>query len=112
MVPNPTGFRAETPQEFAKRLNIPITDWLLLSRALTHRSYLNEHTEALEDNERLEFLGDAVLDFVVGAWLYNQYPEMPEGGSYPHAGCFSSHGTVGGIRPVGRAGKCSPSWSG
>ena len=79
MVPNPTGFRAETPQEFAKRLNIPITDWLLLSRALTHRSYLNEHTEALEDNERLEFLGDAVLDFVVGAWLYNQYPEMPEG---------------------------------
>lgn len=52
---------------------------MLLSRALTHRSYLNEHPEALEDNERLEFLGDAVLDFVVGAWLYNRYPEMPEG---------------------------------
>jgi ribonuclease III len=46
---------------------------------LTHRSYLNEHPEALEDNERLEFLGDAVLDFVVGAWLYNRFPEMPEG---------------------------------
>jgi len=43
---------------------------------LTHRSYLNEHPEALEDNERLEFLGDAVLDFVVGAWLYNRFPEM------------------------------------
>jgi ribonuclease-3 len=69
----------ESPQEFARRLGLPFNDWLLLSRALTHRSYLNEHTEALEDNERLEFLGDAVLDFVVGAWLYNRYPEMPEG---------------------------------
>lgn len=69
----------ETPQEFARRLDLPFNDWLLLSRALTHRSYLNEHSDALEDNERLEFLGDAVLDFVVGAWLYNRYPEMPEG---------------------------------
>jgi ribonuclease III len=51
----------------------------LLSRALTHRSYLNEHPEALEDNERLEFLGDAVLDFLVGAWLYHHFPEMKEG---------------------------------
>lgn len=52
----------------------------LLDRALTHRSYLNEHPElALEDNERLEFLGDAVLDFVTGAWLYNRFPEMREG---------------------------------
>jgi ribonuclease-3 len=69
----------ETPQEFAGRLKLPFRDWLLLNRALTHRSYMNEHAEALEDNERLEFLGDAVLDFVVGAWLYNRYPEMPEG---------------------------------
>lgn len=69
----------ESPQDFAKRLNLPFTDFLLLSRALTHRSYLNEHPEAIEDNERLEFLGDAVLDFVVGAWLYNHFPEMAEG---------------------------------
>jgi ribonuclease III len=69
----------ESPQDLARRLKMPFHDWLLLSRALTHRSYLNEHPEALEDNERLEFLGDAVLDFVVGAWLYNRYPEMPEG---------------------------------
>jgi len=69
----------EIPQHLAKRLKLPFTDWLLLSRALTHRSYLNEHPDAVEDNERLEFLGDAVLDFVVGAWLYNRYPEMPEG---------------------------------
>ncbi|MBN1535116.1 MAG: ribonuclease III [Anaerolineales bacterium] len=72
-----SGF--ESPVDFAARLDIPFTDILLLSRALTHRSYLNEHPEALEDNERLEFLGDAVLDFLVGAWLYNHFPEMAEG---------------------------------
>lgn len=64
---------------YAEEQNLPFTDELLLSRALTHRSYLNEHPEALEDNERLEFLGDAVLDFLVGAWLYNHFPEMAEG---------------------------------
>jgi ribonuclease-3 len=69
----------ENPQELAQRLNLPFTDFLLLSRSLTHRSYLNEHPEALEDNERLEFLGDAVLDFLVGAWLYDHFPEMAEG---------------------------------
>jgi len=69
----------ESPDEFARRLNLPFSNILLLSRALTHRSYLNEHEEALEDNERLEFLGDAVLDFMVGAWLYNRFPEMQEG---------------------------------
>ncbi|NPV76963.1 MAG: ribonuclease III [Anaerolineae bacterium] len=69
----------EKPQELAVRLGLEFNDFLLLSRALTHRSFLNEHADAIEDNERLEFLGDAVLDFVVGAWLYNRYPEMPEG---------------------------------
>ncbi len=70
----------ELPEEFARRLNLPFkNDFLLLARALTHRSYVNEHPEALEDNERLEFLGDAVLDFMVGAYLYHHYPEMPEG---------------------------------
>ncbi len=70
---------AETPQELAQRLGLDFSDMLLLSRALTHRSYINEHPEAIEDNERLEFLGDAVLDFLVGAWLYNRFPEMAEG---------------------------------
>lgn len=65
--------------EFAKKNGFIFNDTLLLIRALTHRSYLNEHPEALEDNERLEFLGDAILDFLVGAWLYNQYPEKAEG---------------------------------
>jgi ribonuclease-3 len=69
----------ETPQELMNRLHLQFNDVLLLSRAMTHRSYLNEHPEALEDNERLEFLGDAVLDFLVGEWLYNRFPEMEEG---------------------------------
>ncbi len=69
----------ESPRKLAQRLQLPFSDILLLTRALTHRSYVNEHPEALEDNERLEFLGDAVLDFLVGAWLYNRFPEMPEG---------------------------------
>ena len=49
----------------------------LLQQALTHRSYVNEHPEE-EDNERLEFLGDAVLGFLVGELLYKSYPEMSE----------------------------------
>ena len=66
-------------QEIANSLKLPFNNLLLLNRALTHRSYLNEHPEAIEDNERLEFLGDAVLDFLSGDWLYNHFPEMAEG---------------------------------
>lgn len=67
-------------QKIQDRLNVRFKDLSLLQRALTHRSYLNEHPEhSLEDNERLEFLGDAVLDFVAGAWLYHRFPEMDEG---------------------------------
>lgn len=47
----------------------------LLKQALTHRSYLNEHSGEEEDNESLEFLGDAVLDFLVGELLYRRYQE-------------------------------------
>jgi len=75
----PNEEREESPAVLVQRLDLPFTNLLLLTRALTHRSYINEHSEALEDNERLEFLGDAVLDFVAGAWLYNHFPEMAEG---------------------------------
>jgi ribonuclease-3 len=54
-------------------------DIFLLTRALTHRSYINENKHVLEDNERLEFLGDSILDFIVAEWLYNQFPEKKEG---------------------------------
>lgn len=51
-----------------------------LLSAITHRSYLNEHREATwEHNERLEFLGDAVLELVVTDYLFTKYPEKPEG---------------------------------
>jgi ribonuclease-3 len=71
--------QADTIDEVASRLGALFTDNGLFTRALTHRSYVNEHPEAMEDNERLEFLGDAVLDFLVGAWLYHRFPEMAEG---------------------------------
>ncbi|MCS6772543.1 MAG: ribonuclease III [Anaerolineae bacterium] len=55
-------------------------DPALLERALTHTSYANEHPElGGADNERLEFLGDAILDFVAAAWLFRHYPELDEG---------------------------------
>lgn len=61
------------------RLGLPFSNLSLLTRAFTHRSYINENPGATEDNERLEFLGDAALDFIVGAWVYHRFPEMPEG---------------------------------
>lgn len=69
----------ESPLEFNQRAGLGFKNVALLTRALTHRSYINENPDAVEDNERLEFLGDAVLDFIVGAWLYHRYPEMSEG---------------------------------
>ncbi len=61
-------------------LGLAFVDKSLLQRALTHRSYLNEHPDfGFEDNERLEFLGDAVLDFVTGEYLYHRFPELAEG---------------------------------
>jgi ribonuclease III len=50
-----------------------------LLQALTHTSYLNENPEVKEDNQRLEFLGDCTLGFLVGAMLYEQFPDMQEG---------------------------------
>jgi len=59
---------------------LTFADKTLLQRALTHRSYINENIDfPLEDNERLEFLGDAILDFVIGEYLYHRFPEMREG---------------------------------
>jgi len=61
-------------------LGVTFTDSNHLLSAITHRSYLNEHREATQDhNERLEFLGDAVLELVVTDHLYNKYTDKPEG---------------------------------
>jgi ribonuclease-3 len=65
--------------EFQKEIGVEFNDMALLERAFTHRSYLNEHPKlGLEHNERIEFLGDAVLELVVTDFLYRTYPN-PEG---------------------------------
>lgn len=51
----------------------------LLQQAFIHRSYLNESKEPIESNERLEFLGDSILSFVVSDHLYKTYPDFDEG---------------------------------
>lgn len=51
----------------------------LFIQAFTHRSYLNEARQKIESNERLEFLGDSILSFVVSSYLYKKYPQFDEG---------------------------------
>ncbi len=61
-------------------LGIFFNDQSLLKQAFVHRSYLNENPNSvLPSNERLEFLGDAILDFIVTDELYSEFPELPEG---------------------------------
>jgi ribonuclease-3 len=67
-------------QQAAEKFGITLGKPELLQEALTHRSYLNEHRGyALPHNERLEYLGDAVLELVVTEYLYHTFPEKPEG---------------------------------
>jgi ribonuclease-3 len=65
--------------DLAKSLGIEFKDISLLQTALTHRSYLNEHRDEAEHNERLEFLGDAVLELIISDHLYITYPDRAEG---------------------------------
>jgi ribonuclease III len=65
---------------FVQKLGYQFTDEALISEAFCHSSYVNEQVDSgLRDNERLEFLGDAVLNLVVGYLLMQRYPEMKEG---------------------------------
>ncbi|NPA92024.1 MAG: ribonuclease III [Chloroflexi bacterium] len=67
-------------EEVEKTIGVVFRDKSLLQRALTHRSYLNEvGYPGWEDNERLEFLGDAIIDCIVAEHLYHKFPEMSEG---------------------------------
>src|SRR3989344_1473401 len=64
----------------AKKLGASFNNLNLLVEALTHRSYLNEHPEYTgSHNERLEFLGDAVLELAVTDFLFKKFPAKPEG---------------------------------
>ncbi len=62
-----------------KNLGIAFESQELLKLALTHRSFLNERGSKRQSNERLEFLGDAVLSLIVANYVYKNYPERPEG---------------------------------
>lgn len=75
-----SGMQIAPYQEFAReKLGFDFQDIQLLVTALTHRSYVNEHKKSVsEHNERLEFLGDAVLELVVTHFLYQNFSE-PEG---------------------------------
>lgn len=68
------------PNQFAKSIGLSFLNKDLIKQAFIHRSYLNEHKEVtLPHNERLEFLGDAVLELVVTRYLFEHYPDKPEG---------------------------------
>ena len=69
----------KTLSELEKRIDVKFKDTNFLKTALVHRSYLNEHKDfSLDQNERMEFLGDAVLELVVTDYLYKNY-DKPEG---------------------------------
>ncbi len=68
------------PEEFEEKIGYCFKDKNLLIQSMSHSSYANEHrSENLHDNERLEFLGDAILELVSSDFLYHQYPQMQEG---------------------------------
>lgn len=67
-------------KKFEEKIGVSFTDISLLKQAFTHRSYINENRElGLSHNERLEFLGDAVLELVITHYLYKEFPAKDEG---------------------------------
>jgi len=69
-----------SPHELQRLLGYSFKNQALLSQALTHRSFVNEHEEEkFRNNESLEFLGDAVLGFVISSRIFQHYPELTEG---------------------------------
>ncbi len=70
----------QTLDDFQKKIEVELKDKKLLETVFTHRSYLNEHRSLnIEHNERLEFLGDAVLELCATEYLYKTFPDKAEG---------------------------------
>ncbi len=65
--------------KFSKKLGVEFKDLNFLNTALTHTSYANEKERQMDDNERLEFLGDAVLELASSTYLYNNFKSLSEG---------------------------------
>ncbi len=70
---------SRSAEDLQARLGVSFKDIANLKQALYHRSYLNEADEDVESNERLEFLGDAVLGLIISDRLFKDYPAMTEG---------------------------------
>lgn len=66
-------------ENFEKNIGITFLNKEYLTQALTHRSFLNEHKDCRNNNERLEFLGDAVLELIISDYLFKKFPDRPEG---------------------------------
>ncbi len=67
-------------KDLEKEIKVNFTNHDLLQQAMVHRSYINEHPNfKMGHNERLEFLGDAVLEIIVTEYLYKSFPDKPEG---------------------------------
>ena len=74
-----TDVRRAALQEFADELGVKFSHLEILNRALTHKSYAKECEPRLKYNERLEFLGDAVLGLATGTYLFEHFPNLTEG---------------------------------
>ncbi len=83
---------------FEKRIGITFLHKELLRTAFTHRSYLNENRRSgMEHNERLEFLGDAVLELIVTEYLYAKYPDKTEGDLTSYRSALVNANTLSGV---------------
>lgn len=83
-------------QEFLKKLEISYNNLSLYEQAFVHRSFINENPKfSLGHNERLEFLGDSVLELIVTDFLYNKYPNEPEGNLTSYRSSLVNTQTIG-----------------
>jgi ribonuclease-3 len=83
---------------FEKKVGVTFKDKTLLRTAFTHRSYLNENRRSgMEHNERLEFLGDAVLELIVTEYLFAKYPEKNEGDLTSYRSALVNAVTLAGV---------------
>lgn len=84
-------------KKFEEQIKVIFKDRDLLATAFTHRSYVNESKASLEHNERLEFLGDAVLELIVTDHLFRKYPNTPEGELTAYRAALVNTATLGNI---------------
>lgn len=71
--------KPEKLKSLEKKFGVTFQNNILIEQAFIHRSFLNESRNILQSNERLEFLGDSILSFLVSEYLYKKYPNLSEG---------------------------------